>query len=675
MSGIIGIIRMDGQPVERRELVSMADQMPHRGPDGRTFFVDGNVGLGHLWLRTSSRSAHNVEIGRNGVYITADARIDNRLELLRELERKEYDHPTDAQLLLACYERWGLDCVDKLVGDFAFALWDEAIGRLFCARDHFGVRPLHYAVAEGRVLAFATEAKALFGLREFTPRLNEVRMADYLTTTFEDNAITEFEGVYRVPAAHTMTFDGSDVKVQRYWRLAKGEEIKLPTAADYVEEFRERFREAVRCRIQGVSEVGSELSGGLDSSYVSAIAAAVRRDEGGSRVKTSSFIFPETPESDESRYIHAALGMMDVEAHFVNADGIGPLTILDDIFAIRDDGRTNGTHYLYWQSYKNAGEAGARVLLTGLDGDTTISHGIQILGEYAEAGRWDEFAHEVKVLAQRHANVEHGHGQDHRLQNPGWAIEAIALPQLREFAIRGEMGKFVKGGRVLSAEFGIPMQRVMKENWRRLLVPEKLIRRRYTASDHWTSSTLEFIDPAFAQRIGIRNRIDEFAIPDGRELVSTVKGSQLMTFWSDRFTLTLESQNIYGAAHGVEVAHPFTDKRLVEWCLNLPSRQRLEDGWTRSILRAAMQDVLPSEVYQRQGKANMRTSFRKGLFVTDAERLQKHVYAPGILGDYIDTKRFIELYENRHNMSGSDAWALAFFAGLSLWLDLRYDRT
>gem|GEM_PF-6148691 len=82
MSGIIGIIRMDGQPVERRELVSMADQMPHRGPDGRTFHIQATVGLGHLWLRTSSRSAHNVEIGRNGVYITADARIDNRKKLV-----------------------------------------------------------------------------------------------------------------------------------------------------------------------------------------------------------------------------------------------------------------------------------------------------------------------------------------------------------------------------------------------------------------------------------------------------------------------------------------------------------------------------------------------------------------------------------------------------------------
>ena len=672
MSGIFGIIRLDGRPVEQRELVSMADRMPYRGPDGRTFFVDGNVGLGHLWLRTSDRSAHNVEIGRNGVHITADARIDNRAELLRDLELRQTDVPTDAHLLLACYERWGRDSVDRLVGDFAFAIWDQNEGRLFCVRDHFGVRPLHYAIAEGQLLAFSSEAKALFALPEFTRRLNEVRMADYLTTTFEDGAITEFEGVLRVPAAHTMSMTGAAVDVRRYWRLSIGEEIRHASPADYVEEFRERFREAVHCRIAGVDDVGSELSGGLDSSYVTAIAADIRNKEGMARVKTSSIIFPETPESDESHYINHALGMLDVEPHFIAADGVGPLTLLDDIFAVRDDGRVNGTHHLYWQNFKNAANAGARVLLTGFDGDTTISHGVQILGEYAKAGRWVEFSHEVKALERRHSEIDHGHDQDHMLQNPGWAIESIALPQLREFAIQGRTGHFVKGIRTLSTEFGIPIRRSVQENWRRLLVPERLIRRRYGTPAPWTSSTLEFIDPAFADRIGARARINKFTVPSGHELVSTVKGSQLMTFKSDRFTISLESQNLYGAAHGIEVTHPFTDKRLLEWCLNLPSQQRLGDGWTRSILRNAMKDVLPAEIYQRQGKANMRKSFRQGLLVTDAQRLEKHVYEPGILGDYINRKRFIDLYESRHNMTGSSAWALAFFAGLSLWLDQQY---
>src|SRR5262245_20600165 len=166
----------------------MVASVAHRGPDASGSWCQGAVGLGHrmLWTTPESLSEKLPLANQAGdLAITADARIDNRDELTAALGLPPHSGVTDSMLILLAYEHWGEHCPEKLLGDFAFAIWDGRKRVLFCARDHFGVKPFYYCHS-GRLFAFASEIKALLSLPEVPRRLNEVRVADYLVPIFDD---------------------------------------------------------------------------------------------------------------------------------------------------------------------------------------------------------------------------------------------------------------------------------------------------------------------------------------------------------------------------------------------------------------------------------------------------------------------------------------------------------
>ena len=150
MSGIVGIVNLDGAPVDRELLRRMTDFMAYRGPDAQEIWNDGPVGFGHAMLRTTwEAETERQPLSFDGnVWLTADARIDARADLIAKLEAKGRAGAklaNDAELILHAYHAWGDDCVNHLIGDFAFAIWDGRESRVFCARDHFGVKPFYYA--------------------------------------------------------------------------------------------------------------------------------------------------------------------------------------------------------------------------------------------------------------------------------------------------------------------------------------------------------------------------------------------------------------------------------------------------------------------------------------------------------------------------------------------------
>ncbi len=169
MSGIAGIYYLDEKPVEWETLSRMVDRLVHRGPDGADVWCSESIGLGHRMLSTTPESLLEKLplVSRSGdLAITADARIDNRDELIGLLRLKDYpaEKITDSQLILTAYEKWGESCSQYLLGDFAFAIWDRRKQTLFCGRDHFGVKPFYYYYCSGQIFVFASEIKALFCL-------------------------------------------------------------------------------------------------------------------------------------------------------------------------------------------------------------------------------------------------------------------------------------------------------------------------------------------------------------------------------------------------------------------------------------------------------------------------------------------------------------------------------
>ena len=196
--------------------------------------------------------------------ITADARIDNRKELAEELNIVDEEDVSDSYFILKSYEKWEDKCPEYLLGDFSFAIWDKNKGKLFCARDHMGVKPFYY-YSDEKVFAFGTEIKSILSVPNLHFKLDEKRLANFLMVTdFFDKENTFYENIKSLTAACSLIIDKNEIKSSRYWKLNPECEIIMDSDEDYANAFREIFTEAVRCRLRSNSSPGVMLSGGLD---------------------------------------------------------------------------------------------------------------------------------------------------------------------------------------------------------------------------------------------------------------------------------------------------------------------------------------------------------------------------------------------------------------------------
>jgi len=289
MSGIVGIINLDGAPVDRDLLKRMTDFMTFRGPDAQEIWIDGNVGFGHTMLRTTWEAETETQpLTLDGkVWLTADARIDDRKELIAELESKlrtklqiphlpngdgsESRVPNDAELILFAYQAWGEDCVKHLIGDFAFAIWDGRERRLFCGRDQLGVKPFYYARV-GNSFLFSNTLNCLRLHHAVSNKLNDLAVADFLLFGFnQDKATTTFADIQRVPPAHWIGGSVEAIRLRRYWTLPINEQRWQMSETESIDRFRSLLSDAVEDRLR-TDRVAVSLSGGLDSSTVAATA-------------------------------------------------------------------------------------------------------------------------------------------------------------------------------------------------------------------------------------------------------------------------------------------------------------------------------------------------------------------------------------------------------------------
>src|SRR2546425_1936863 len=285
MSGIVGIVDFAGAPVDPSLLRKMTEFMAYRGPDAQEVRAQGPVGLGHAVLRTTSNPAPERQPctldGR--VWITADARVDNRQELVRRLVacgRVEPGAAGDARLILHAYHVWGEDCVEHLLGDFAFAVWDGRERRLFCARDHFGVKLFYYAHL-GNCVVFSNTLECVRLHPAVSDGLNERAIGDFLLFgANQEPATTTFADIQRLPPAHTLSCVEGALRVRRYWTLSIGRENRYARAGEHVERFGELLRKAVADRLR-TERIGVLMSGGLDSTTVAATARELLSKEAG----------------------------------------------------------------------------------------------------------------------------------------------------------------------------------------------------------------------------------------------------------------------------------------------------------------------------------------------------------------------------------------------------------
>ena len=392
MSAIFGFYNLDGKPVALSLLEQMSDTLAHRGADDKGVWSDEAVGLGQRMLWTTPESLHEklpMVSDECSAVITCDARLDNRAELIPQLSfsNKPIKDITDSEIILKAYANWGEDCLSKFIGDFAFVIWDKRGKRLFCARDHFGVKPLYYYASE-KCFAFASEIKALFQLAEVPRDLNEGMIADYLIGNFEDKSATFYQKVMRLPPAHSLTVQIGETRRHCYYSLDASRESPSRSNEEYSEGLQEIFTEAVRCRMRSAMPLGSMLSGGLDSTSIACVARNLLKTQGKELLPTFSLFYDRVKECDEREYINFVLAQGGFEPHFTPGDDHTPLSNLQTICWHTDRPVLGRGGASMWELYKTISDTGVRVVFDGHDGDSAVSHGYKYLDELAQSNRW-----------------------------------------------------------------------------------------------------------------------------------------------------------------------------------------------------------------------------------------------------------------------------------------------
>jgi asparagine synthase (glutamine-hydrolysing) len=639
MSAIVGIYHLNGCPVDSEHLELMMETLAHRGTDGVGTWLDGSVGLGSRMLWTTPESLLEqlpLKAPGGDFLLVSDARIDNRSELIAQLDLDDRpsDKVTDSDLILAAYQKWGDRCPAYLLGDFAFAIWDQRHQILFCARDPMGVKPFYY-YRTGQIFLFASEIKALLALPMVPCRINEAMVADYLAKILF--SIRKEDSFYRdiqeLRATQSITVSRDKINLQTYWTPDLSKELKLVSDQEYVEAFKEIFVDAVRCRLRSAFPVGSSLSGGLDSSSIACTARDLLQQAQQPNLRTFSAIFPSLaeldPRIDERVYMNATINQGNLESHWVRTDLVSPLVDLERVVWHGEEPSPAPNLYLDWEVFKAAQDQNVRVLFTGIDGDTTITYGIQYLAELAGSFHW------LKLLQE---------------------------------------------GSALAKVWKRPRRDVIWNYGIRPVIPESLLRmkrrlqgRPVDGEPVWDiKSTL--LRPEFAERMNVFETVQSDAVQalEGGRSSLSARQEHWLALNNGSVRYALQWLDKVASAFSLEARHPFCDRRLVEFCLALPSSQKLYQGWPRSILRRAMADILPPEVQWRRGKGNLSANFKKRLLEDERQRLEQIIFREyDSIEPYVDIPALqfaYQRYATEPQVADEDATNIFVAINLALWL-------
>jgi asparagine synthase (glutamine-hydrolysing) len=301
MSGIVGVLGVEGKTPDSFFLETLTRSMEFRGPDSQRTWLGDSVGFAHALLSTTSEPASEPQpLSLNGVAIVVDSRLDGRRDLLRDLHSAGpacATRASDAELILHAYAAWDEACLQHLLGDFCFAIWNRDRKSLFCARDHLGIKPFYYARTKSW-LVFSNTLDCFRMVAGDFAELNGLAVADFLLFgANQDTSSTIFARIQRLPPAHSLTWRDDQLLKKRYWSPPVDEEIHYKRSEQYEEQFRELLEIAVRDRLR-TDRATISLSGGLDSSSVAAVARRVGTNE----LRALTIVYDKVMPHDERHY-------------------------------------------------------------------------------------------------------------------------------------------------------------------------------------------------------------------------------------------------------------------------------------------------------------------------------------------------------------------------------------
>ena len=564
MSGIAGIIHFDGRPVEPGQLEGMTAAMHYRGPDGIHHWRKGNVALGQCMLRTTPESLEESQPLANedeSLVLVMDGRVDHWEELRRDLQGKGAVLRTraDAELVLRAYEVWGRDCLSRIDGDFAFVIWDARRQQAFCARDRVGNKPFNYHW-NGQTLVFASDLHAILQLPWVPEVLNEGMVAEHLAMDWQSRDETLWEGIMRLVPAHFMGVGANGLKSSQYWTPDLAARLVYSSDSEYIEHYRALFTDVVRRMSRSNRPLACEVSGGLDSSAIFAVAETLRRQGGllAPGLEGYTLDFRGHPGADEVGFCRDVGAHLGRAIHEVLPAFMPPAWYQQRARLFREfPGYPNGVMHL--DILAEALRGGCRVLLSGTGGDEWLRGSPLYYAEALAGGRGRELlqiisrdAQEVGVRTALWWPVRFGMGPmlPPRIKQALWTM------------VRSREGK-----------------EMAKLPWLSMALRQRLNDRRRNA---------DRAEPAAVKRIGQRRQLG------------------LLT---DGFvTLARELMERQISAAGIEWRQPFWSRSIIEFAFATPEHLRLRANQDKWMHRRAMSRLLPQSVVNRSTKAEFTTT-------------------------------------------------------------------
>jgi asparagine synthase (glutamine-hydrolysing) len=604
MSGIYGIFHLDGAPVGQEILPAMRDAMAYYGPDGGGQWNEGQIGLGHLLLCTTPEDSYEVQpVKRGDVILVTFARLDNRDELLRIFEYSSADYSTtpDSDLVLDAYLRWGTDCPDHINGDWQFAAWDVRRQTLYIARDHHGNTGLYY-YRNSRFIAFASSQKALLAIPGVPCKPDMIKLAQILTAWPGEGWRSSHEEIHQLPPAHTMFINKKNVILKRYWYPENLPLIQRANDQEYIEEFISIYRQAVSTRLRSIRPIGVTLSAGLDSGSVTALAAPIMRDLNKPLIAFTSVPLYEPSGAGTTRtgnewHLAAATARMagdNIEHIALKSEGSSVLQgIKRQLFLHDGPGHAAGNQYWITDLMNEARKRNIGTLLSGQCGNASVS-----------------FA---------------GNGQ--------------SLYFLLNGDIKSAINTF------LYADSN-PLLTIKRQILKPLLMP---ILRRYRSqilSSKSPCHAYSAINPGFAKRIGLHARMLEMG-HDPTFSYSPIQRYQLKLMQLGSNSLGAIWHE-YGAGYGMEVRDPTIDRRIIEFCLQIPDIQFKRNNQYRRLIKNAMNGILPQEVLDETKKGLQAADIVERVFSEkdDFTVLISKLEQSPLVRDCIDLARMRQIFSS-----------------------------
>jgi len=560
MCGITGWANLNSSvppPDGAKELLhSMCERMVHRGPDSEGLFVTTGAALGMrrlaiIDLVTGEQPVFNED---KSVAVILNGEIYNYRELRSDLEKKghAFRSASDTEVLPHLYEEHGDNMVELLNGMFAFALWDLKRRRLLIARDRFGEKPLYWGVFDNTLL-FASEPKVLLAHPSVTPSLNLQALRQYLSFDYIAAPLSIYQGVNKLPAAHTLTLQDGRIAVEPYWRLSYKQRQRVPSEAEAAEQLRDLLADAVRMRLVSDVPLGVLLSGGVDSSTIAALAVQSSSEA----VKTFSISFAES-SFDESAYARGVAKFLGTDHHEERLSANLAANLVSEIGSWMDEPFSDPslvpTYLLSRFTRKHV------TVALGGDGGDELFAGYEMYAGH----RWAEAYQRMPSFFRKH----------------------LVEPVVRRLPVKTKNLSFdYKANRFVT---GVGYDQVARHHiWFGSFTPEQ--------------QELLLTNDVLGQTDGdiysqARVMINDCEDPD---LVTRMQSLDTRLYLAEDILTKVDRASM---AVSLEVRAPFLDPRVAEFAASLPCNYKLRRHKTKYILKRAVAGMLPPFVTRRGKK-------------------------------------------------------------------------